>query len=362
MKHPYENLDAAQYWEQAMTQPAPGHIDPVMRSKAIYKQDKVATIGSCFAQHLGTNISKAGYNYFVAEPCPHELSATEELQRNYGVFSARYGNVYTVKQAVQLFDRAFRQHGYGEHIWTLGTRFIDAFRPRIEPNGFATRDELLASRAEHLVCVRRVFEECSWIIFTLGLTETWRSKIDGAVFPLAPGVHGGEFDPQIHEFANFGAAEVSNDLSEFVSRLASVNPAAQVFLTVSPVPLIATFEKRHVLVSTTYSKAALRVAADEVERNFQNVIYFPAYEIITSAANGGRYFADDLRNITDIGVKHVMRIFSKHYMQPSDFSPNSSKLSDTSGHPGLTDTVCDEEEIRRAIAGSTVHAPNFTVY
>jgi hypothetical protein len=38
------------------------------------------------------------------------------------------------------------------------------------------------------------------------------------------------------------------------------------------VPLIVTYEKRHVLVSTTYSKAALRVAADEAERMLGNVI------------------------------------------------------------------------------------------
>ena len=358
MKHPYQSLDGVQYWQTAMTEPAPGQIDPVVRSKKIHQAEKVATLGSCFAQHLGSNVSKAGFNYFVAERCPHVLSPAEEKSRNYGIFSARYGNVYTVKQAVQLFDRAFRLREYDKHIWSRGSRFVDAFRPRIEPDGYSSKEDLLASREEHLTCVRRVFEECSWIIFTLGLTECWRSTSDGAVFPLAPGVHGGEFDSQIHEFVNFRAAEVSDDLGEFVSRLASVNPDAEVLLTVSPVPLIATFEKRHVLVSTAYSKAALRVAADEAERNFRNVDYFPAFEIITSAANGGRYFADDLRNVTDIGVNHVMRIFSKHYMQPSDsLSHPAPYVSGISELPEPTDVVCDEEEIRRAIIESTVLAP-----
>jgi len=88
----------------------------------------------------------------------------------------------------------------------------------------------------------------------------------------------------------------------------------KILLTVSPVPLVATYEKRHVLVSNTVSKSVLRVAADEVERAFDNVIYFPSYEIITSPANSGKYYQDDLRRVTDIGIDHVMRVFSKHFL------------------------------------------------
>jgi hypothetical protein len=353
MTHPYQNLDEFQFWQHGMTDPAPGHIDPVVRSKTILKTEKVATIGSCFAQHLGRNISKSGFNYFVAETCDQELPPEIARSRNYGVFSARYGNVYTVRQAVQLFDRAFGQFQPGEHIWRSGSKFVDAFRPRIEPDGFSRREEAISSRETHLSCVRKVFEDCDWLIFTLGLTEAWRSRSDGAIFPLAPGVHGGEFDPQAHEFVNFGASEVSHDLGVLVSKLASVNAAAQVLLTLSPVPLIATYEKRHVLVSTTFSKSALRVAADDAERNFRNVIYFPAYEIITSAANGGRYFEDDLRNVSDIGVNHVMRVFSKHFMHRSEaVSQKVQPIQVQSDDGDSADVVCDEEEIRRAIKSS----------
>ena len=84
-------------------------------------------------------------------------------------------------------------------------------------------------------------------------------------------------------------------------------------LTVSPVPLIATYEKRHVLVSTTYSKSVLRAAAEVATRQFSNCHYFPAYEIITGNYNRGRYFEDDLRSVTAEGVDHVMKLFIKHY-------------------------------------------------
>jgi hypothetical protein len=319
----------------------------------IHKNEKVATIGSCFAQHLGFNIAMSGFNYFVAETCAHDLPPAVAKSRNYGVFSARYGNVYTVKQAVQLFDRAFGQFPSGEHIWNRGSKFVDAFRPQIEPEGFSAVEELVSSRSTHLDCVRRVFEECDWLIFTLGLTEAWRSTRDGAVFPLAPGVAGGAFNANECEFVNFTVREVSDDLSALIERLHAVNPTAQVLLTLSPVPLIATYEKRHVLVSTTFSKAALRVAADEAERRFRNVIYFPSYEIITSPASGGRYFQDDLRQVTDIGVNHVMRMFTKHFLHEAVATQlGKPAVNGVDLDPHSDDIVCDEEEIYRAIKGS----------
>jgi GSCFA family len=89
----------------------------------------------------------------------------------------------------------------------------------------------------------------------------------------------------------------------------------RVILTVSPVPLVATYENRHVMVSTTYSKSAIRAALDDVARKYEFVDYFPSYEIITNWYNKGRYFEKDLRTVTLDGVEHVMRLFGAHYLR-----------------------------------------------
>jgi len=353
MSHPYVALNDHHFWYKSMTAPAPGHIDPMIRQITIAPTDKVATMGSCFAQHLSGYIAKSGFNYYVPEQPPGEIDAETAKKRNYGIFSARYGNVYTVKQAVQLFDRAFGCSTLQENVWLKDHVFVDAFRPQIEPEGFPSKQALLEDREKHLSCVKHVFEHSDWLIFTLGLTEAWRSKDDGAVFPMAPGVSGGFYNKDNHEFVNYSVSEVIQDLSELVNKVTAINPGIDILLTVSPVPLIATYEDRHVLVSTTVSKAILRVAADEIEKRFKNVLYFPSYEIITSAANSGRYFQDDLRQVTDIGVNHVMRIFSKHLLQANSPSSADGELAVFSGETrGSEDIVCDEEVIERAIRGA----------
>lgn len=355
MSNPYKNIDDYRFWSRAMTAPAPAHVDPVVLARRIGFDDKVATMGSCFAQHLARHIQRSGLNYYVAESAPDGMNEALARERNYGVFSARYGNVYTVRQAVQLFDRAFGGFEPVDDVWRRGEHFVDAFRPQIEPEGWESAAAVRLAARTHLNDVRNVFARCDWFVFTLGLTEAWRSKLDGAVYPMAPGVAGGTFDPERYEFINFTAQQVTDDLVQLIQRIRVVNPGVRILLTVSPVPLIATYEKRHVWVSTTYSKAALRVAADEAERRFDDVIYFPSYEVITSPAAGGKYYADDLRQVTDLGVKHVMRVFGKHFLPVgADNQVGSTPAAASTSYLPLDEdgVVCDEEVIETALRES----------
>ena len=124
------------------------------------------------------------------------------------------------------------------------------------------------------------------------------------------------------EFVNLRTGEVVDDLDRFISSVRMVNPGVKIILTVSPVALIATYEDRHVLVSTVASKSALRAAADEVERSHGGVTYFPSYEIITGPQARSKYFAPDCREVTPEGVSFVMSIFSRHF-----FAGNSDSAS-----------------------------------
>jgi hypothetical protein len=187
-------------------------------------------------------------------------------------------------------------------------------------------------------------------VFTLGLTEAWASRADGAVFPLCPGVAGGEFDAERHEFLNFDVDEVVADLEAAFSLLWQRRPSARVVLTVSPVPLIATAENRSVLVSTTLSKAVLRVAAEKIAKHHAQVAYFPAYEIVTGAYTRGSYFADDLRSVTEAGVAHVMHLFLTHYgasvdriSPPAPSADGEAKSSHVAEMAAIARVVCEEE-------------------
>lgn len=313
--HPYQSAPAHNFWRRSVAEIDPGEVDPVVDFPIRIDPDtRVATAGSCFAQHIARYLSKSGFNYYVTEPGHPILPQSIRTKNNYGLFSARYGNIYTARQLIQLVERAYGRFVPAESAWQEADDvFLDPFRPSAQPGGFISQLELEADRAQHLAAVREMLETLDVFVFTLGLTECWASRQDGAVFPICPGVEGGVFDPDRHVFYNQTLDDVVADMTSFLMILARINPRAQVILTVSPVPLAATARHdQHVLTATTYSKSVLRVAAETLATRFAHVAYFPSYEIITGAFNKGGYYAPDLRNVVEGGVAHVMGLFMKH--------------------------------------------------
>ncbi|MGH8539813.1 MAG: GSCFA domain-containing protein [Stenotrophobium sp.] len=341
--HPYHDLPPQRFWRRAIENVRPEQVDPVLKTKfKITPANRVATAGSCFAQRISERLSSHGFNFLQTENPLAGITQPEAARRNFGAFSARFGFVYTARQLRQLMERAYGNFIPADSVWQLGDgRFVDPFRPRIEPDGFRSQEELESSRLQHLAAVRRMFETLDVFIFTLGLTEAWRNKTDGAVFPIAPGVAGGVMNFKRYEFVNFTASEVDDDLQQFMTSLAKINSAARVILTVSPVPLVATYDDKHVLASTTYSKSVLRVAAEQIAQRHSNCDYFPSYEIITGNFNRGRYFAEDLRSITQAGVDHVMRLFFGHYAPGAESGAiNADLLAEARKSISY---LCDEE-------------------
>lgn len=322
--HPYKHLSPDQYWSTGMAELAPGLLCPARPHKTKLKSlDRVATLGSCFAQHIGHHLVSHGFNFYQTEAAPDWMAKDYAREQGYGMFSARYGNVYTPRQAVQLFTRAFGQFIPVEHTWpstTDSSRVIDPFRPGVQAGGYPSADAMIKDQAHHFHAVRGLFQSTHWFVLTLGLTEAWQDLRDGAIFPIAPGVLGGKFDASCHRFVNFTVEECIKDLILFQKLIALVNPTAQIILTVSPVALSATYEPKHVWQATTYSKSVLRVAAETLSRQCDNVSYFPAYEIITSPLSGNCYLENDMRQVNTRGVDHVMRAFFKTYVDETDSS------------------------------------------
>ncbi|MBC7155736.1 MAG: GSCFA domain-containing protein [Rhodobacteraceae bacterium] len=359
---PYATLPDQAYWRRAVAALPADQVDPVPERPRVRlgPQDRVMTAGSCFAQHIARYLRLGGFNALITETAHPMISPKNAALYNYGTFTARYGNIYVARQLLQLFKRVYGLYSPREDVWqSADGALIDPFRPQIQPGGFATPREYDLDREQHFSAVRAGFETADVLVFTLGLTEAWVSKEDGAVFALCPGVAGGSFDPARHMFHNFTVSETVADLTEFTSLLRKVNPNARIILTVSPVPLIASASGRHVLSATTYSKSVLRVVCGMLEESQPEVMYFPSYEIILGPQSRGGYLAEDLRSVTEEGVAQVMRLFFRKLagvdlplgQQPTDREPTGDATTREMGR--LVKLVCDEEILDAQDAGST---------
>ncbi len=353
MTCPYKQQPPAAWWKETVSGVASTALDTQQHSKfKILPEHKVATAGSCFAQRLAHALQQQQFNYFSTEPGPAFLPEKTRKKWNYGVYSARYGNVYSTAQLLQLLQRAFGEWTPEPHVLEQDGRFYDPFRPYIQPQGFATVEALLADQQQHLQAVKQLIEEMDVFIFTLGLTEAWVNTADGSVYPVCPGCGPGEYDEHRYQFVNYRVHEVIEQLDAAIAFIQRVNPDCKVILTVSPVPLAATMTNTGVMRATSYSKSVLRIAAEEMFQKWPQVDYFSSYEVVTQTYNQSTYYQSDKRNVTDFAVDHVMTLFFRYFTQlelekaPSEKQPEVSE----SGNLPLTsvandDVICDEEKL-----------------
>ncbi len=340
--NPYAGLPQDAFWRSAVAGRDMQTLGAFHRPKfTIDRSTKVAMAGSCFAHRIGRQLRARGFTIIDEEPGPPGLTPEEEARYGFGLYSARYGNIYTARQLRQLVQEAFEEFTPGDPIWRRGDQVFDALRPTVEPDGLKTAQAVRQQRRYHLRRVREVISSAEVFVFTLGLSETWIHAATGTVYPTAPGVVCGAFDPAKHQFKNLSAAETHADLSAFFSLARRHNPGLKLVLTVSPQRPTATATGQHVLVAAAYSKAVLRAAAGQLASERDDVDYFPSYELVTNPLAGNRYFNANLRTVTEEGAAVAVDAFLGSYAAGVADQPAEPPPAD----PGDAeeDVVCEEE-------------------
>ena len=116
-------------------------------------------------------------------------------------------------------------------------------------------------------------------VFTIGLAEVWQDRETGGVFWR--GIPDEIFDANRHVFRLTTVDENARNLTRMIEIIRSLNPTAPIVLTLSPVPLMATFRDISCLTADCVSKSVLRVALDQVmSTKPANVYYWPSFEIV----------------------------------------------------------------------------------
>ncbi|GAA3877342.1 GSCFA domain-containing protein [Celeribacter arenosi] len=324
--HPYADLPDSRFWRAGVVEADRlAWHDLYCPKFPVTAQTEIATAGSCFAQHIGRALAGAGVVPLNGEPAPASMHPQTAERFQYGLYSARYGNIYTARQFRELLDDAATGHVDDRLIWRARRRFFDALRPSVEPDGWISQAEVMAMRRDHLMRVQAVAESADVFVFTLGLTEAWIDTATGRTVPTAPGVIAGRYKPAQVRFHNYSYDEIMEDLAGIRDALQVARAGSKLLLTVSPVPLTATASGAHVLAATQLSKAILRAAAGDFADAHDDVDYFPSYEIVTTHASGEMAFAQNRRSVRPEMVARVMDVFLRaHGLEPSEQGPKPS--------------------------------------
>lgn len=269
------------------------------RHRLIEKRTPIASIGSCFAREVKDYLVRNGYNYVQTADGPHARHGSAAWDRVYNTFSLR-----------QEFERALDTFAPRTPAWVLPDgRRLDPYRKGVVWRNPAHQ---AADLEAHRRTAREALTRCAALVVTVGLNELWFDRQSGDVFFQVP--PRALFDEARHGFRTATVDENLANLERMHALLQAANPGCLVLVTVSPVPLRATFRKQHnVVVSDTESKATLLVATKAfVARHPDTVHYFPSYELVKAAIEAP--FEADNRHVKRSTVAQIMRVFEHAFV------------------------------------------------
>jgi GSCFA family len=284
------------YWRYSVDQKAKlNQIAEHTKQPLITKTSAITSLGSCFADHIRMFLKDKDYNYVITEP-------------NESGSSANWGRIYNPISLRQIIDYCNNSDWHPQERWWVDPqgRTLDPYRAVAPYADVQTAEE---DFQRHLSLARKVFVAADVVILTYGLVEVWESALDGSVFQVRPV----SFDLSRHRFSLLEYPECLQAIKSACAGIHCINPRAVIILTVSPVPLRATFRPDVTPgVANTYSKAVLLASVQTASRQLTNVHYFPSYEIVTECV--GKPFRED-GSVTPTAVEVVMDLFERSFVQ-----------------------------------------------
>jgi hypothetical protein len=279
------------------------HIDDRLRMR---KNEPVFTIGSCFARNVEafltphfqvpSRVNKSDVPADIAVMHP-DLTADLTVWHRYNVFSIRNSLEWALEP----------EHPSARHrlLQVEPDRSVDPYA--------GCRTILKAADAERVRdwtdTTMATVRNCRVIIMTLGLSEVWQDRETGLVMNCGPLAEMWRAFPGRFHFRVASCGETLqqlNDIHDILSR--HCVDGFQVVVTVSPIPLLATFRQLDIVVANAASKSILRAAVDQWSGEHDNVHYFPSYEMILNSSSKGTWL-QDYRHCTIETINRVMKFF-----------------------------------------------------
>lgn len=187
----------------------------------------------------------------------------------------------------------------------IGRRFVeDKFRATVNPYG------VMYNPASIMHTVKRWAEEFvaadeapQTAVFTLGTNHVYVLNETGEI------VDNCRKRPQrLFTERELSVDECADYLREAIVTLQKINPSVRVIITVSPIRYA-----KYGFHGSQLSKATLLLAADKLTKEMDNVVYFPAYEIVNDELRDYRFYREDMLHPTDQAVEYIWQRFGETF-------------------------------------------------
>jgi len=251
-----------------------------LASTPIRHENKLLSIGSCFAENIGRRLADAKFQLLM-NPFGivyNPVSVQDSL-------SYLIDNKHFTKEDV--FSHQERWHSFAHH-----SRFSDAEQSTC----LNSINSAINKGHKHLL-------ESDVLILTFGTAHVFYHKKMERVVNNCHQLSADTFERQL-----LSVDDITTQLSPVLERIKTLRPNIRILLTVSPVRHI-----RDGLVESRLSKSILRVAIHELCNTFKYISYFPAYELIMDDLRDYRFYNADMVHPNEVAVEYVWQRFGEVY-------------------------------------------------
>ncbi|NQZ06896.1 MAG: GSCFA domain-containing protein [Algicola sp.] len=311
-----KNNPSAIYW------PMPDHPNyPMSKFDALPFVNKhpimdistpIGSAGSCFAFEIARIFQESGYNYVVTERNDDPQSGVVIAGYNPGdtnaKFSANYGILFNTPSFKQLAERAFDVKPTKRSLFQLPEGgWVDPYREGVM---FYNTESYEEDYPRHIAATRTALEQVEVFIITLGLNECWEFR-DGSAMSRNPR---GNMYPYVKHKTLTVAENVAN-IQAFYDIVKQHNSNFKLIISVSPIPFLATgrAKEKHVIAANTHSKSVLRITAEQLVANNEDVYYLPSYELVMECIEDA--WEIDTRHVKKTTVEQVVAMFKQIFIK-----------------------------------------------
>lgn len=255
-------------------------LKPIKTNQKIDLKDKILTIGSCFSDVIGDYLTRYKFNV-LANP---------------------FGTVYN---PISIFNYLNGFELVAEHYSELNEHY---FHFDAHSKFFAKEKPTLGALLEvQKLEVNNYLKSANYLIITLGTSFVYKYHKTQKIVANCHKVSQSEFTKRL-----LTLEEINQSFKISLSSLKIQNPKLKILLTVSPV--------RHIkdgMEENSVSKALLRLFCDQATEQYENVSYFPSYEIMMDDLRDYRFYKPDMIHPNEVAEEYIWEFFQETYFGDS---------------------------------------------
>ncbi len=260
---------------------------------SISHEDNIFLIGSCFAENIYRRLNQLQF---------------KTIQNPFGILYNPFSIYKMVDRIVNEKSYQFNDLFFHNDLW----HSYDHHGKFSDPN----QHIVLQNINQSILMANKFLKKTTVLGITLGTANVYELNTNHTIVANCHKVPNHHFSKKL-----CSVEDVIESLTKIITQTQAfchVKSNLKIILTVSPI--------RHIkdgFIENQRSKSTLLLAIAQIEKQFSNVFYFPAYEILMDDLRDYRFYEKDMIHPNDIAIDYIWNNFTKSFFDKNTIDLNT---------------------------------------